>query len=44
MLPVDPERIGGLGLRIVDQLASAWGVAPFPGGKTVWATIAHPPA
>lgn len=37
--PVDPERIGGLGLRIVDQLASAWGVSPFPGGKTVWATI-----
>ena len=44
MLPVDPERIGGLGLRIVDQLASAWGVAPFPGGKTVWATIAAPTA
>ena len=39
MQPVDPERIGGLGLRIVDQLAIAWGVAPFPGGKTVWATV-----
>jgi anti-sigma regulatory factor (Ser/Thr protein kinase) len=40
MQPPDPERVGGLGLRIVDQLASAWGVAPFPGGKTVWATLA----
>jgi anti-sigma regulatory factor (Ser/Thr protein kinase) len=42
--PADPSRVGGLGLRIVDQLASAWGVATFPGGKTVWATIpASPP-
>jgi anti-sigma regulatory factor (Ser/Thr protein kinase) len=37
--PLDPDRIGGVGLRIVDELASSWGVAPFPGGKTVWATI-----
>lgn len=37
--PVDPTRIGGLGLRIVDQLSSGWGVAPFPGGKTVWAIV-----
>jgi two-component sensor histidine kinase len=37
--PADPLRIGGLGLRIVDQLSAAWGVAPFPGGKTVWATL-----
>jgi anti-sigma regulatory factor (Ser/Thr protein kinase) len=37
--PVDLERIGGLGLRVVDRLSSAWGVAPFPGGKTVWATM-----
>jgi anti-sigma regulatory factor (Ser/Thr protein kinase) len=40
MQPADPARIGGLGLRIVDQLSTAWGVAPFPGGKTVWATVA----
>ena len=40
--PIDPERIGGLGLRIVAKLASAWGVAPFPGGKTVWATVPAP--
>jgi len=38
---VDPRRVGGLGLRIVDQVASDWGVSPFPGGKTVWATIAR---
>lgn len=38
--PADPSRIGGLGLRIVDQLTTAWGVSPFPGGKTVWATVA----
>ncbi len=37
--PVDPTRVGGLGLRIVDELSAAWGVAPFPGGKTVWATL-----
>lgn len=39
VLPVDPTRIGGLGLRIVDQLSAEWGVAPFPGGKTVWARL-----
>jgi anti-sigma regulatory factor (Ser/Thr protein kinase) len=37
--PIDPTRVGGLGLRIVDELSAAWGVAPFPGGKTVWATL-----
>jgi anti-sigma regulatory factor (Ser/Thr protein kinase) len=39
--PVDPSRVGGLGLRIVDEVSTAWGVAPFPGGKTVWATVGH---
>jgi anti-sigma regulatory factor (Ser/Thr protein kinase) len=37
--PLDPDRVGGLGLRIIDRLSAAWGVAPFPGGKTVWATV-----
>ena len=37
--PIDPTRVGGLGLRIIDELSAAWGVAPFPGGKTVWATL-----
>ncbi len=38
----DPTRVGGLGLRIVDRVAGAWGVSPFPGGKTVWATVPRP--
>ena len=37
---VDPERVGGVGLQVVAQVSDDWGVAPFPGGKTVWARIA----
>jgi anti-sigma regulatory factor (Ser/Thr protein kinase) len=37
--PLDPARLGGVGLQIVDQLSERWGIAPFPGGKTVWATL-----
>lgn len=42
---IDPSRPGqdpthlGLGLLVVSQLASRWGVDPFPDGKTVWAEI-----
>jgi len=43
VLPVDPERIGGVGLTIVERLAASWGVAAFPGGKTVWATLGTTP-
>jgi anti-sigma regulatory factor (Ser/Thr protein kinase) len=39
MLPPDATRIGGMGLRVVDEVADAWGVAAFPGGKTVWAQL-----
>jgi anti-sigma regulatory factor (Ser/Thr protein kinase) len=42
MLPPDPDRIGGLGLLVVDSVAAEWGVAQFPGGKTVWALLARP--
>jgi anti-sigma regulatory factor (Ser/Thr protein kinase) len=42
VLPVDPTRIGGLGLIVVDRIASEWGVSPFPGGKTVWAALTLP--
>ncbi len=42
LLPPNPTRIGGVGLRIVDELAGSWGVAPFPGGKTVWVVIDPP--
>lgn len=37
--PADPSRVGGLGLRIVEELAMDWGVSKFPGGTTVWATL-----
>jgi anti-sigma regulatory factor (Ser/Thr protein kinase) len=39
LLDPDPERVGGVGLRIVDQLALRWGTSPFPGGKTVWVVL-----
>jgi anti-sigma regulatory factor (Ser/Thr protein kinase) len=39
VLPLDPSRIGGLGLVVVDRIASDWGISPFPGGKTVWAAL-----
>jgi anti-sigma regulatory factor (Ser/Thr protein kinase) len=39
LLPRDPDRIGGLGLVVVDRIAADWGVASFPGGKTVWAVL-----
>lgn len=41
-LPIDAERIGGLGLHIVERVAGGWGVSPFPGGKTVWAVLTDP--
>jgi anti-sigma regulatory factor (Ser/Thr protein kinase) len=39
LLAPDPERVGGVGLRIVDELALRWGTSPFPGGKTVWVVL-----
>jgi anti-sigma regulatory factor (Ser/Thr protein kinase) len=39
LLPTAPDRIGGLGLHLVGQVADEWGVASFPGGKSVWATL-----
>jgi anti-sigma regulatory factor (Ser/Thr protein kinase) len=41
-LPIDAERIGGLGLHIAQRVSGEWGVSPFPGGKTVWAVLADP--
>ncbi len=34
------DRIGGLGLRLVDSISDQWGVESRPRGKTVWATFA----
>jgi anti-sigma regulatory factor (Ser/Thr protein kinase)/anti-anti-sigma regulatory factor len=39
----DPEAPGGRGLRLVDTVASAWGVERNPTeGKTVWCALARP--
>ena len=43
ILPASPGRIGGLGLHVVGSVADNWGVASFPGGKTVWATLHRRP-
>jgi anti-sigma regulatory factor (Ser/Thr protein kinase) len=42
--PGSAGRAGGNGMRIVDALASRWGVEVHPGrGKTVWfETLVHP--
>ena len=42
VLPRDADRIGGLGLVVIDRLTASWGVSAFPGGKTVWAILARP--
>jgi anti-sigma regulatory factor (Ser/Thr protein kinase) len=40
LLPLDSGRPGGLGLRLVDQLSSAWGVERDPDGTTrVWCDL-----
>lgn len=33
---VGAEATSGRGLRIVEELATAWGVEPLAGGKVVW--------
>jgi hypothetical protein len=35
-----PDRYGGRGLLLVDQMATAWGVRRYPDHKTVWAELA----
>jgi hypothetical protein len=44
VVPALPSRresreVSGRGLRIVDSLATTWGVTVQPGGKTVWFEI-----
>lgn len=39
ILASDPTTPGGLGLVIVDRVASAWGVDHQPVGKVVWAEL-----
>ena len=39
--PVDPTRIGGNGIRILDAFSTAWGCDVVPlGGKDVWFQVA----
>jgi hypothetical protein len=40
VLPPDPERMGGWGLRVVEELSQAWGVARNGiAGTRVWCEI-----
>jgi anti-sigma regulatory factor (Ser/Thr protein kinase) len=39
--PDQPEVPGGFGMRLVEQLAGAWGVRTDEVGKTVWLEIAR---
>jgi hypothetical protein len=40
ILPPDPAAPGGFGLRLVDELSSAWGVARDTAGMTrVWCDL-----
>jgi len=39
----DPDAVGGRGLRIVQLLASAWGIHTSARGKTVWFRLAGSP-
>jgi anti-anti-sigma factor len=38
-VPDAPEEEGGRGLRLVERLATAWGVRRHADGKTVWCTV-----
>lgn len=38
-LPLDPDGVGGRGLRIVEAIAPRWGVQEDGKGKTVWAEV-----
>jgi anti-sigma regulatory factor (Ser/Thr protein kinase) len=37
--PHDPGQVGGLGLKLVDQLSERWGVATSDQAKTVWCEL-----
>ena len=39
VLGYDPEHIGGVGMRIIEQLVAAWGVRRVGDGKIVWADL-----
>jgi nicotinamide-nucleotide amidase len=37
-----PGASGGFGMRIIDQMADAWGAEPTEHGKTIWAEFNRP--
>jgi anti-sigma regulatory factor (Ser/Thr protein kinase) len=39
LLPLDPDRPGGNGMRVVEALAHQWGVTHFPNAKSVWFVV-----
>ncbi|GAA4971614.1 ATP-binding protein [Actinoplanes utahensis] len=39
---VNPDSLGGRGLLLINELASAWGCLPSADGKVVWAAIRRP--
>ncbi|MCU1371443.1 MAG: rsbU4 [Ilumatobacteraceae bacterium] len=47
MQEADPTRVGGFGVRLIDELADDWGVDPLAGeggaGKCVWFEVALVP-
>jgi anti-sigma regulatory factor (Ser/Thr protein kinase) len=39
LLPADPERTGGRGVSLVDDLSTRWGHDDLPTGKVVWSEL-----
>ncbi|MCU1359804.1 MAG: sle [Ilumatobacteraceae bacterium] len=39
VLDLEPTRVGGLGLRLIEAIATDWGVESHPEFKVVWCTI-----
>jgi hypothetical protein len=40
--PIDPNRVGGRGIALIDRLAHRWGTRNETDGKTVWVELADP--
>lgn len=43
LLTPDPERYGGMGLHIVNDVARCWGCDPDGRGKSVWFEVSDAP-
>lgn len=40
VVDAQPDRLGGLGLRLIEAIATDWGVESHPSFKVVWCTLA----